>query len=122
MNDTQFQLMITNTTDRTAVEKALAPVIAARATLHDLELQLTQKQQAIDRLVDEQKRLRENLKDLKDSPEERALGRRYAGEMNADEDQLDTLKKQRADLEPQRAAAQKALDDAIRSLHLSENL
>ena len=52
---------------------------------------------------------------MKDSPEERELARRYAGEMNKDEDQLLSLRKDQADLVQQRKAAQQALDEAIRN-------
>jgi hypothetical protein len=55
---------------------------------------------------------------LKDSPEERALARRYAGEMNTDEDQLQWLKKDQGDLEAQRKQAQQTLDETIRNLSI----
>lgn len=96
----------------------LLPIVAAHAKVRDLETQLDANQKETDRLIADQKRLHDNLAGLRDSPEERALARRYAGEMNTDEDQLDGLKKQRAALDQQHATAQKAFSDAIASLHL----
>ena len=123
IQDDQLQVIVTgNNADRPALEKALAPVLAARARVHDLDTQLSAKQTEIDRLAADQKRLHDNLEGLKDSPEERALARRYAGEMNTDEDQLLALKKDQADLEQQRKTAQQALDEAIRNLNLDEDV
>jgi len=42
--------------------------------------------------------------------------------MSADEDQLQTLRKDRADLEQQRTAAEHALDEAIRNLNLDQDV
>jgi hypothetical protein len=123
IQDDQLQVIVTgNNADRPALEKALAPVLAARAKVHDLDTQLNAKQTEIDRLATDQKRLHDNLDGLKDSPEERVLARRYAGEMNTDEDQLQALKKDQADLEQQRKTAQQALDEAIRNLNLDEDV
>ncbi len=120
--DDQLQVILSGQGNRAAVEKALAPVLAARAKVHDLDTQIDAKQKDIDRLAEDQKRLHDNLAGLKDSPEERALARRYAGEMNTDEDQLQSLRKDQADLEQQRKTAQQALDDAIRHLDLDEDV
>jgi predicted nucleic acid-binding Zn-ribbon protein len=123
IQDDQLQVIVTgNSADRPALEKALAPVLAARAKVHDLDTQIDAKQSDIDRLAADQKRLHDNLEGLKDSPEERALARRYAGEMNTDEDQLQSLRKDQTDLEQQRKTAQLALDEAIRSLNLDQDV
>lgn len=53
-----------------------------------------------------------------DTAEERQLAKRYAGEMNSDEDQLQELRTQLIDLERQHTAAQHALDETIRTLSL----
>jgi hypothetical protein len=122
VQDDQLQIILNGSGNRAAVEKALAPVLAARAKVHDLDSQIAAKQKDSDRLAEDQKRLHDNLAGLKDSAEERALARRYAGEMNIDEDQLQSLKKDQADLEQQRKTAQQALDEAIRQLDLDEDV
>jgi hypothetical protein len=122
IQDDQLQIILNGSGNRSAVETALAPVLAARAKVHDLDTQIDAKQQDIDRLAEDQKRLHDNLDGLKDSPEERALARRYAGEMNTDEDQLQSLKKDQADLVQQRKTAQQALDEAIRHLDLDQDV
>ena len=108
--------------DNSALSKALAPVAAARSKVRDLDQQIAAKQSQIQNVEADSARLAGNLKSLKDTDEERALARRYAGEMNTDEDQLQTLRSDLATLRQQRTAAQTALDQAISSLNLDEDL
>lgn len=122
LTDDQLQVILTGSGNRAAIEQALAPVLAARGKLHEIETQIAQKDTGIERIEQDSTRLHNNIGGLKDSAEERALARRYAGEMNADEDQLQTLRKDRADLEQQRTAAQHALDEAIRNLNLDQDV
>ena len=105
-----------------ALAKSLAPVTQARARVNDIDRQIKERQDKSAALVEDQKRLHDNLQGLKDSPEERALAKRYAGELNADEDQLQTLRAQLNDLGQQRVAAQQALNEAIRNLDLDADL
>jgi hypothetical protein len=105
-----------------ALAKSLAPVTQARARVNDIDRQIKERQDKSAALVEDQKRLHDNLQGLKDSPEERALAKRYAGELNADEDQLQALRTQLNDLGQQRVAAQQALNEAIRNLDLDADL
>lgn len=108
--------------DNAALTKALAPVAAALSKVHELDSQIAAKQSQITTAEADSTRLANNLKSLKDTDEERALARRYAGEMNADEDQIQTLRSDLASLNQQRTVAHKALDQAISSLNLDENI
>jgi hypothetical protein len=118
LDNPQLHVILAGSDNLPAVEQALAPVVTARAKLHALETQIAAKQKDIDRIEADSTRLHTNIQGLKDSEEERALARRYAGELNTDEDQLQTLRRDRDDLEQQREAAQQALSDAIRNLSL----
>jgi hypothetical protein len=122
IGDDQLEVILSGSGERPALEKALAPVLAAHAKVHGLDTQIDAKQADIDQLAADQKRLHDNLEGLKDSPEERELARRYAGEMNTDEDKLLSLRKDQADLVQQRKVAQQALDEAIRTLDLDEDV
>ena len=119
LDDDQLEVLLQNG-DRPNLEKALAPVIAARAKVNDLGDQMDEKDQEIQKAEADSTRLHANIQGLKDSAEERTLASRYAREMNADEDQLQTLRKERADLEQQQRTAQLALDEAIRNLNLDQ--
>ncbi len=118
LTDDQLQVLIRGRAGSPQLQQALSPVLDAKARVNDLDRQLKQKQDEINRIAADQKRLHDNLEGLKDTSEERQLARRYAGEMNADEDQLLTLRKQYSDLEQQWTTAQASLDTAIRSMSL----
>ena len=122
IDDAQVQIILNTNGNLPALKQALAPVLAARAKVHGLEIQIDPKQKEIDRVQADSTRLHNNIQGLKDSEEERALARRYAGELNTDEDQLQSLRKDLADLQQQRTAAEQALNDAIRNLNLDEDL
>ncbi len=122
IGDDQLQVILKGNSNPAAVEQALAPVLAARSKVHDLDTQIDAKQKDVDRVEADSKRLHDNLVGLKESAEERELARRYAGEMNTDEDQLQTLRKDRAALEQQRKDAQQALDEAIGKLEVEEDV
>lgn len=122
LSDDQLQVIINSSGNLPAIDQALAPVLAARSKLHNIETQIAEQDVEINRIEQDSTRLHNNIGGLKDSAEERALARRYAGEMNADEDQLQALHKHRADLEQQRTAAQHALDQAIRQLNLDQDV
>ncbi len=122
VGDNQLQVILNGAGNRAAVEQALAPVLAGGAKVHDLDTQIAAREGDIERAEADSTRLHTNIQGLKDSPEERALARRYAGEMNSDEDKLETLRKELASLEQQRVAAQQALSDAIRNLSLDEDV
>lgn len=118
LDNSQLHIVLAGSDNLPAVQQALAPVVTACARVHNLDTQIAAKQKDIDRVEADSARLHTNIQGLKDSAEERTLANRYAGELNADEDQLQTLRKDRADLEQQREAAQQALNDAIRNLSL----
>jgi hypothetical protein len=121
LDDDQLDVLLQHG-DRPNLAKALAPVIAARAKVNDLGDQMDDKDQEIQKAEADSTRLHNNIQGLKDFAEERTLAGRYAREMNADEDQLETLRKQRADLEQQQKTAQQSLDEAIRNLNLDQDV
>lgn len=118
LDSPQLHVILAGTDNLPAVRQALAPVISARTRVHALDAQIAAKQKDIDRVEADSARLHTNIQGLKDSAEERALANRYAGELNADEDQLQSLRKDRADLEQQHQAAVAALNDSIRNLSI----
>jgi hypothetical protein len=118
ITDDQMQWLIRGSSGSPELSQKLQPIFDAKRQLNDLDRHIKQKQDEIGRVVDDQKRLHDNLSGLKDTAEEKQLAKRYAGEMNADEDQLQALKSQLADLEHQHTAAQQTLDETIRTLNL----
>src|SRR6267154_1259592 len=97
---------------------ALKKINAQKAVVAKLEQEMEDRQKDIDRIVDDQGRLRENMKALRGSAEEKALLQRYTKQLDDQETQLAALRKKIQDTEAQRDAPQTQLETMIDELHL----
>jgi hypothetical protein len=100
------------------VEQALRRVVEQKGEVASLDAEINSRKTQVSRISDDQQRLRENLKALKGSAEEKALVERYARELNTQEDRVLSLQKEIGDLHEKRDAAQKALNAMIQSLQI----
>ena len=104
------------------VEQALRHVVAQKGEVASLDAEINSRKTQVSSISDDQQRLRENLKALKGSAEEKALVERYARELNTQEDRVQSLQKEIADLHQKRDAAQKALNEMIQSLQIETSI
>jgi len=121
-NADQIDAMLRQDGDPAQVRAALQPVFEAKRKLADLDAQMNANRNETARITSDQSRLRENLKALKGSAEEKDLVKRYTRELNAQEDQLAALRTQMATLQIQRDAAQADLAAKVEALSLSADL
>ncbi len=121
-DENQMEVLLRSDGDDPKLREALEPVFAARRRVSALDQQVQGNQAAVSEIVKDQERLRANLAALKGSSEERALVRRYTGELNADEDRLGGLRRDGAALQAQRDAARKELEQTIVGVQLNEKL
>jgi chromosome segregation ATPase len=98
--------------------QALQKIAAQKTVVSKLEQDMEDRQKDIDRIVADQARLRENLKALKGSAEEKALLQRYTGELDQQETQLDSLRKTIQSMEVQRDKANDELETMIDNVQL----
>ncbi|HTT60372.1 MAG TPA: carboxypeptidase regulatory-like domain-containing protein [Bryobacteraceae bacterium] len=105
-----------------SVEEALRKVLAQKAVIDDLTARSEARDGEMDKIFDDQKRLRENLKALKGSPEEKALVQRYTQQLNTQETRLETLRKEMEQIEAQKDKAQAGLDRMIGELSFDVKL
>jgi 5-hydroxyisourate hydrolase-like protein (transthyretin family) len=99
LDDTTLELFIHQGTVNPEIEAALRQILAQKTAVAHLEADLRAKQQESDDIFKDQGRVRENMKALKGTPEERSLTERYTKELGDQETQLATLKQQIADLD-----------------------
>ncbi|PYV39124.1 MAG: hypothetical protein DMG06_24025 [Acidobacteria bacterium] len=99
-----------------ALEDALRRILAQKSVVADLENQREARDSETEKIFDDQQRLRENLKALKGSAEEKALVQRYTQQLNQQETRLETLRKEIQDLEAKRDGAQTLLNQMIQEL------
>lgn len=120
--DQQLTVFLQNAKASPAVMQQLEPVFAAKRAVAALDTQTRNKQSAINQLVEDQKRVRDNLGALKGSAEERSLAKRYTSELNAQEDTLASMRRDLATLQQQQQAAEADLNNKIESLTLDEKI
>jgi hypothetical protein len=114
----QIQLFLKNGTLTAEMAAALQKITAQKAVVEKLEQEMEDRQKDIDRIVDDQGRLRENMKALRGSAEEKALLQRYTHQLDDQETQLAGLRKKIQDTEAQRDAANEQLEKMIDELQL----
>jgi hypothetical protein len=104
------------------LEAALRKIIEEKAQIAALDAQISSQNDETKRIFSDQERLRENLKALKGSAEERALTQRYTQQLADQETRLDAIQRETAELLARRAQAQSTLDAMISSLVLDSTL
>ena len=118
----QLILLLRDAKVSPAALQQLQPVFDAHHAVVALDQQIQAAQQEIATITTDQNRLRENLKALKGTPEEKALATRYTGELNAQEDRLAALNQQIATLKTQRAAADQDFQNKLAAVQFDETL
>jgi hypothetical protein len=103
-----------------AMQDVLRRVLDQKNQVSSLETQIQSRQQAVESITKDQARLRENMKALKGSPEEKALLQRYTHQLDSQEDRLNTLTKEISDLQEKHVQAQAQLDHMVQEITLDE--
>ncbi len=98
------------------LQRALKPVIDKRVELADLERQITELESQEGAITKDQQRLRENMKALRGSAEEKQLLQRYTRELNAQEDRLESIRRNMAEANGARAKRQAELSALIEKM------
>jgi len=122
LTDDQIALFLQQKTINADVEQALRKIVAQKNEAAKFQAQIDQRQKGISRIFEDQQRLRENLKALKGSAEEKALTQRYTQQLADQETRLETLRREMADLETKRQEVQNELYQMIQQLSLDVNL
>jgi hypothetical protein len=100
----------------------LQPVLDAKLRTAALNKQLKANKKQMDEVAVEERRIRDNMASLKGTAGEQELSKRYAQEMNQQEDKLAALQKDRDALTAQHDATAKQIDDMVSSLQLDSKL
>lgn len=104
------------------VERALARIVAKKDEVAALDGQIKEREAEVEQIFKDQERLRNNIKALGRSPEERALVLRYTRQLEQEETRLDAVRSETAALRKKRQAAQEALEQMMKELALDENV
>ena len=122
LNDDQIAVFVKQGTITPEMAQALERISAQKAVVAKLEAEMENRQKDIDRIVEDQGRLRENMKALRGSAEEKALLQRYTKQLDEQETQLEALRKKIHDTETQRDKANDQLEKMIDDLQIEATL
>ena len=103
-----------------AIEQAIKRVLDQKGVIAAFDEQIKTRQQEESSIGNDQSRIRENMKALKGSPEEKALLQRYTHQLDEQEDRLAALRSQTADLKAKRQQASDQLDKILAEISLDE--
>jgi hypothetical protein len=104
------------------IEQALRKILGEGTQVENLKREANTRGGTISGIYEDQKRLRENLKSLKGTAEEKALTQRYTKQLSDQETQLEKLRQEKQDFEAKSADAQAQLDKMIEELALDVTL
>jgi hypothetical protein len=102
--------------------QAIRKVLDQKNVVDHFGSEIGSRQHEVDAIGKDQARVRENMKALKGSSEERALLQRYARQLDQQEDRLNTLQEEIADLNDKKDKADEDLDQVIQGIVMDENL
>ncbi len=122
ITDEQVALMAKDGQVNPKIEQALRHILERKDQIAFLDSEAEKRGKEIDGIYNDQQRLRENLKALKGSAEEKALTQRYTQQLSDQETHLDKLNAEQADLEKKSASAQEQLDKMIEDLAIEATL
>lgn len=103
-----------------AMQQAFDNILAQKRKVGGFDRQLDERKQEMAQIAEDQSRLRENMKALKGSSEEKALIQRYTGQLNSQEDRLAALRKETVDLKLQRDQAERELEAMVQNIDLDQ--
>jgi hypothetical protein len=102
------------------LQEAMQHILDKKSEIDATEVQLNVRRQELGRISMDQQRLRDNMKALKGSAEEKSLTQRYVSQLNQQEDRLAVLNKEIDTLTAQRSRLEQELQTIALSVNLDE--
>jgi len=122
VSDGQVDYFVSQNAVNAEAEKMLRRVVGQKNAIAAFEADIAARKAQMSSIAEDQQRVRENMKALKGSSEEKALVERYARELNDQEDRVQSLQHEISDLQQRRDSAQKALTEMIEGFELEATL
>ena len=104
-----------------AMQQAFDRILKQKEKIGSISSQIAERKRESDQISLDQNRIRENMKALKGSSEEKALIQRYVGQLDSQESRLATLRKETVELTAQETGANTELDRMIMDVSVDES-
>ncbi len=121
ISDDEITLLTEQKRMTPALQQAIQRVLDQKGVISALEQQINTHTLEETSISADQARIRENMKALKGSPEEKALLQRYTHQLDEQEDRLSVLRKEKADLQAKHQQAAEQLDKILAEISLDES-
>jgi hypothetical protein len=118
VTDDQIGMLAMQKSINPEIEKALRAIVAKKGVVAEMDAKLKTEQKNIDQIFTDQGRLRENMKALKGSAEEKALLQRYTKQLDDEETRLEAERKVIQEIQTQRDKANEDLQKSIQELQM----
>jgi hypothetical protein len=122
LTSSQVSLFVSQKSINKTIEDALGKILKQKNVIDDLDTQKDNFEAQAMKIFDDQQRLRENMKALNGSADEKTLLQRYTRQLKDQEDRLEALRKESDKIESQQSEAQAALDKMIQDLSVEVTL
>jgi len=122
ITDDQIKVFLSQKMINPEVEKGLRKIVAQKNDIAVIDAVITGRRSQVSSISEDQQRLRENMKALKGSAEEKALVERYVRELNEQEDRVQSLRHEIGEMQQKRDAAQSTLNNMVEELQMEVNL
>lgn len=116
----QVQALVVENRVTPELQDAFRRVLDQKNKIAGLQAQTGMRRQELDAINRDQGRIRENMKALKGSAEEKDLVQRYTRQLNSQEDRLATLNKEIADLQGQESQEQQKLEAMVQQIAIDQ--
>jgi predicted RNase H-like nuclease (RuvC/YqgF family) len=116
LTDDQVTLLVRGQSIPAALEAALRDVVSRKAAIARINADIQTRESEVETITHDQDRVRQNMRALKGTAEEKQLLQRYVRQLNDEETRLDALKKELVTLQSQRDKAQADLAAFIAGL------
>ncbi len=120
LDDEEIALLVEQKRMTAAMQQAFDRIVKQKEKVDDISAQITDRKRESDQIAADQNRIRENMKALKGSSEEKTLLQRYVSQLDAQETRLATLRKESSDLAAQQKQASTELDRMIMEVSVDE--
>jgi hypothetical protein len=118
LTDERLTVLVRDSGNSEGVKQALQPLLAKKSDVAALAIQVADRQAEVQRVSEDEQRVRENLGALKGTSQEQGAVRRYAAELTRQEDRIANLRREAGDLDRRRQQAVEQLQRLVEGLAL----
>jgi septal ring factor EnvC (AmiA/AmiB activator) len=121
LDDDEVKLLVEQKRVTPAMQQAFDRILKQKVKTEEISNQIAERKRESGQIAADQARIRENMKALKGSSEEKSLLQRYVGQLDSQESRLVTLRKETTDLTAQENQSKSELDRMIMEVNLDES-